>query len=69
MISELIFEREKLLLQFQSLQIDSLNHYSLHPRLKEKIRPVDLLFFIGEHDDHHLTTIIEIKKKLVNANS
>jgi DinB superfamily len=67
LISELIFEREKLILEFQSLSVESLNHYSLHPRLNVKVRPVDLLFFIGEHDDHHLTSIIEIKNKLFKS--
>src|SRR5215813_2986838 len=26
---------------------------ALHPRLKENIRVIDLVFFIAEHDDHH----------------
>ena len=33
------------------------NHQALHPRIEAMMRPVDLLFFIAEHDDHHLTTI------------
>lgn len=30
---------------------------SLHPRLNILMKPVDLAFFVAEHDDHHLTTI------------
>jgi hypothetical protein len=35
---------------------------SLHPRLKQKIRVIDLVFFIAEHDDHHLARISELKR-------
>jgi uncharacterized damage-inducible protein DinB len=34
----------------------------LHPRLKIMMKPVDLAFFIAEHDDHHLTSIRQILK-------
>ena len=33
-----------------------------HPRLKQKIRVIDLVFFIAEHDDHHLARISELKR-------
>jgi uncharacterized damage-inducible protein DinB len=29
----------------------------LHPRLKQPMRMVDHLFFVAEHDDHHLAVI------------
>jgi uncharacterized damage-inducible protein DinB len=32
----------------------------LHPRLKEPMRLVDHLFFVAEHDDHHLAIIWEM---------
>ena len=32
----------------------------LHPRLKQPMRLVDHLYFVGEHDDHHLARIWEI---------
>jgi len=32
----------------------------LHPRLKQPMRLVDHLFFVAEHDDHHLARIWEI---------
>jgi len=31
-----------------------------HPRLKQPMRLVDHLYFVGEHDDHHLATIREM---------
>jgi len=35
---------------------------ALHPRLNEKIRVIDLSFFIAEHDDHHLARVSELKR-------
>jgi hypothetical protein len=29
----------------------------MHPRLKQPMRLVDHLYFVAEHDDHHLATI------------
>ena len=35
---------------------------AMHPRLQLKIRLIDLVFFIAEHDDHHLARISELIK-------
>jgi len=34
----------------------------LHPRLKQSMRPVDHLYFVAEHDDHHLAKIWELTR-------
>jgi len=34
----------------------------LHPRLKQPMRLVDHLFFVAEHDDHHLAWVWELLK-------
>ena len=31
-----------------------------HPRLKQPMRLVDHLYFVAEHDDHHLARILEL---------
>ena len=36
---------------------------ALHPRLNQEIRVIDLVFFIAEHDDHHLARISELKRQ------
>lgn len=41
---------------------------ALHPRLKTKIRVIDLVFFIAEHDDHHLARLSELKRLFHIAN-
>jgi DNA-binding transcriptional LysR family regulator len=35
-------------------------HSMLHPRLKKPMRLVDHLYFVAEHDDHHLARIWEL---------
>ena len=37
---------------------EELNQISFHPRLKVKMRLVDMLFFVAEHDDHHLALMM-----------
>jgi hypothetical protein len=37
---------------------------ALHPRLQMRIRVLDLVFFIAEHDDHHLARISELRRLL-----
>jgi hypothetical protein len=34
----------------------------LHPRLKQPMRLVDHLYFVAEHDDHHLAKIWDLIK-------
>ena len=35
----------------------------LHPRLKQPMRLVDHLYFVAEHDDHHMATIWQMIRK------
>ncbi len=43
---------------------DFLIREALHPRLEQPITPTDLIFFVAEHDDHHLITITELIRNL-----
>jgi uncharacterized damage-inducible protein DinB len=36
----------------------------IHPRLKKPMRLVDHLYFVAEHDDHHLAHILELVRAL-----
>ena len=53
-------KRSQFLIEFDQLNHESLNHAAFHPRLKVEFRPVDMLFFMAEHDDHHITSIVEL---------
>ena len=35
---------------------------ALHPRLEQPMRLLDLIFFVAEHDDHHLAQITRLKR-------
>ena len=57
-------ERNRVIQCFEKLPPNVMEHQAYHARLDVMMRPVDLLFFVAEHDDHHLTSIVEIKQKL-----
>jgi hypothetical protein len=56
--------REKLLKRVDELDPSLFTRAIPHPRLQTPMRLVDHLFFVAEHDDHHLARIWE----LVNTN-
>jgi uncharacterized damage-inducible protein DinB len=49
--------REEMVSFLEGVEPEYLSRTSLHPRLQKTITPVDLMFFIAEHDDHHLAFI------------
>jgi uncharacterized damage-inducible protein DinB len=50
--------------RLENLDAKQVSLESLHPRLKQKMRIIDNLFFVAEHDDHHLASITEIIRTL-----
>jgi hypothetical protein len=52
--------RERLVDHVRELDPQLLSKSKLHPRLKQPMRLVDHLYFIAEHDDHHLAMIREL---------
>lgn len=48
--------------QLDALDDDMIEHTALHPRLLQPMRLLDLLFFVAEHDDHHLAQITWLKQ-------
>ena len=52
--------RLRLLDRVSMLPSDTFARSMLHPRLKQPMRLVDHLFFVAEHDDHHLAVILEL---------
>ncbi|HXB39088.1 MAG TPA: DinB family protein [Bacteroidia bacterium] len=41
--------------EIEKIDEGKLEHQALHPRLQKKITVTDLVYFVGEHDNHHLT--------------
>ncbi len=58
--SDLDRARFELIKSLFELNESDLTRTSLHPRLKQPMRVVDLCNFIAEHDDHHLVRIQRI---------
>jgi uncharacterized damage-inducible protein DinB len=52
--------RERLLKRVDELDAPLFSRGILHPRLKMPMRLVDHLYFVAEHDDHHLARIWEL---------
>lgn len=58
---ELLFRfdnaRRDLLKATENADAELVSGISIHPRLKKEMRFVDSLFFVAEHNDHHLNVI------------
>lgn len=52
--------RLQLLSQLARLEPEFFSRSMLHPRLKQPMRLVDHLYFVAEHDDHHLAIVWEM---------
>jgi hypothetical protein len=57
-------ERMEFVERLDSYDTAFVQQTALHPRLNQRIRVIDLAFFIAEHDDHHLARITELKSFL-----
>jgi hypothetical protein len=55
-------ERTEFVARLDAYDEAFIQRLALHPRLQMHIRPIDLAFFIAEHDDHHLARISELKR-------
>jgi hypothetical protein len=52
--------RLRLVERLGTFEPDVFARASLHPRLRQPMRLVDHLYFVAEHDDHHLAKISEL---------
>ena len=60
LVSEFKKVRDEFIRRLESLDAEVLERTSLHPRLKQPMRVIDLAQFVSEHDDYHIETIREI---------
>ena len=56
--------REKFISRIREMDESARNHVSIHPRLNQPMRPIDMAQFVLEHDEHHINTINELISKL-----
>jgi len=52
--------RNKLIEKVWNIDEAAASVTALHPRLQTPMRLIDLLFFVAEHDDHHLAKIRDL---------
>ncbi len=60
LLAEFRSAREGLLMEVGELDVALFARAIPHPRLKTPMRLVDHLYFVAEHDDHHLARIWEL---------
>lgn len=53
-IRKLTAGREALVNRLEELKVDQVAIVAIHPRLQKPMRLLDWMYFVAEHDDHHL---------------
>ena len=60
-----VAERQKILETAYDFDSGMLARISVHPRLNQTMRLIDSLYFVAEHDDHHIAAISNLLRKPV----
>ena len=60
LLDRFLAERLTTLALLDNLHMPDDSRTSMHPRLKQPMRMIDLAYFVAEHDDHHIRRIREI---------
>jgi len=63
LLTQLTLERQKMLEAIYDADAALLSRTSLHPRLNTSMRFIDTLYFVAEHDDHHISIISNLLRK------
>jgi hypothetical protein len=53
-------ERGRFVERLDAWERETLAASAIHPRLQQPMRLVDMLYFVAEHDDHHLARMTEL---------
>ena len=65
LLQQFTLERQKLLETAYGFDTELLSRTSVHPRLNQPMRLIDSLYFVAEHDDHHIAAISNLLRKPV----
>ena len=65
LLQQFTLERQKLLETIYGFDAELLSRTSVHPRLNQPMRLIDSLYFVAEHDDHHIAAISNLLRKPV----
>lgn len=65
LLQKFVEERKETLALLDRINVKNQQGTSLHPRMQQPMRIIDILYFTAEHDAHHAGVIAE----LINVNS
>jgi hypothetical protein len=60
LLARFVAERQETMQLLDRINALDLEKRSLHPRLKQPMRVIDLAYFVAEHDDHHIAIVKEL---------
>ena len=63
LLLQFTLERQKMLEGIYGFDAALLSKTAVHPRLNQPMRLIDALYFVAEHDDHHITIISTLLRK------
>jgi len=66
LLAELRHGRVLFVARLEKLPANLLSRSAMHPRIKQPMRIVDLMYFIAEHDDHHIAKMRETIYRLTS---
>lgn len=66
LMQQFTIERQRLLETAYGFDHGTLGLLSVHPRLQQPMRLIDSLYFVAEHDDHHIAAISALLRKPSN---
>ncbi len=63
LVEQFTVARQKILESVYDFNEEMLSKTSIHPRLNQPMRLIDSLYFVAEHDDHHISAISNLLRK------
>ena len=67
LLERLRAHREALVARLEPLDETAVSRAALHPRLQQMMRVIDWMYFVAEHDDHHLARAREVLRAARDA--
>jgi DinB superfamily len=68
LVERLRLHRDELAARLEDLNDRAVMHTAIHPRLQRSMRIIDWMYFVAEHDDHHLARAREVLRAALAAN-
>lgn len=66
LLDEFRLKRLRFTSRIEQMRYQTLMHQAQHPCQRRELRPVDMLLWIAEHDDHHLASVRSLLNGPIN---